>query len=201
MDKEKLIKTLEKADKLQKGKEVALANEFISIENKVKSVAKKVDKIAENVDTKLAEIKEELKNVKKLFEKEVKLGYNKLTDAPKIKQATYLDDAIRTFQDETASKLGFTNIRDLSKQIQASKFIIDKLGNKIVSNELLNGVSLTDYIILAGGEPASIGAFLTKKIFSNKGIQAKIAKMLSSGEVKPEIKANYSPQATKAIQN
>lgn len=143
---------------------------------------------------------EEINNAKKLFEREVKLGYNKLTDAPKIKQATYLDDALRTFQDETASKLGFTNIKDLSKQIQASKFIVDKLGNKLVSNDLLNGVSLTDYIILAGGEPSSVGAFLTKKIFSNKGIQAKIAKALSNKEVKAPVKANYSPQATKAIQ-
>lgn len=142
----------------------------------------------------------EINNVKKLFEREVKLGYNKLTDATKVKQATYLDDALRTFQDETASNLGFTNIKELSKQIQASKFIVDKIGNKLVSNNLLNGVNLTDYIILAGGEPSSVGAFLTKKLFSNKAIQAKIAKLLSSGEVTPEIKANYSPQATKAIQ-
>lgn len=144
---------------------------------------------------------EEINNAKKLFEREVKLGYNKLTDATGIKQATYLDDALRAFQDETASKLGFTNIKELSKQIQASKFIVDKLGNKLVSNDLLNGVSLTDYIILAGGEPASVGAFLTKKLFSNKAIQAKIAKLLSKGEVKAPVKANYSPQATKATQS
>lgn len=143
---------------------------------------------------------QEINDIKKLFEREVKLGYNKLTDATKVKQATYLDDALRKFQDETASTLGFTNIKDLSKQIQASKFIVDKLGNKLVSNNLLNGVSLTDYIILAGGEPASVGAFLTKKIFSNQAIQAKIAKLLSSSEIKPEVKANYSPQATKAMQ-
>lgn len=142
----------------------------------------------------------EINNVKKLFEREVKLGYNKLTDATKVKQATYLDDALRTFQDDTASKLGFTNIKELSKQIQASKFIVDKIGNKLVSNNLLNGVSLTDYIILSGGEPASVGAFLTKKVFSNKAIQARVAKALSSGKVKAPVKADYSPQATTAIQ-
>ncbi len=143
---------------------------------------------------------EEINQAKKLFEREVKLGYNTLTDATKVKQATYLDDALRDFQDKTASSLGFTNIKDLSKQIQASKFIVDKLGNKIVSNDLLNGVSLTDYIILAGGEPTSVGAFLTKKLFSSKKLQAKLAEKLYKGEVKAPVKSDYSFQATKAIQ-
>lgn len=142
----------------------------------------------------------EINSVKKLFEREVKFGYNKLTDATKVKQATYLDEALRKFQDDTASNLGFTNIKELSKQIQASKFIVDKLGNKIVSDELRGGVNLTDYIILSGGEPASVGAFLTKKLFSSKGIQAKVASALSNSKVKAPIKANYSPQATKATQ-
>jgi hypothetical protein len=142
----------------------------------------------------------EINDIKKLFEREVKLGYNKMTDATKIKQATYVDDALRTFQDETASQLGFTNIGELSKQIQASKFIVDKLGNKVVNSDLLNGVSLTDYIILSGADPASIAGFLTKKLFSNKAIQAKIAKMLSNKTVAEPVKANYSRQATQAIQ-
>lgn len=130
---------------------------------------------------------EEINKVKKLYERNVKLGYNKLMNGDKVEQATNIDNALRKFQDTKAKELGFTNIDDLSKQIQASKFIVDKLGDKLVGQNALNGVSLTDYVILAGGDPTAVGSFLTKKIFSNKSVQAKIAKMLSKGETKKPV--------------
>lgn len=144
---------------------------------------------------------EEINNLKRLYEKEMKLGYNKTLNPDTVKKATYIDDAIRTFQDETAKQLGFENLPELSKQIQTSKSIINSLGKKMVSNDLLNGVSLTDYITLSGGNPTNVGMYLTKKLFSDKTVQAKLAKMLANDSVPLEIKAilNTGKNTTKKI--
>lgn len=131
----------------------------------------------------------EISDAIRLYEKEIKLGYNKTLNPEKVQLATNVDRAARAFQDEMAKQLGFENLPELNKQIQTSRAIVDSLGKKIVSNDLLNGVSLTDYITLSGGNPASVGMFLTKKIFSDKGVQARIAKMFANSATTPEIKA------------
>lgn len=134
---------------------------------------------------------EEINQVKRLFEKEVKLGYNKLINADKVQQATNIDNALRKWQVGQAEELGFKNISELNKQTQLSKFIIDKLGSQIIGKLGLNGISLTDWIVLSGGNPQAIAGFLVKKFFSSKGVQANIAKLLNSLEAKglitPEI--------------
>lgn len=127
----------------------------------------------------------EVNTLKRLYEKNVKLGYNKLINADKVEQATNLDNAVRKWQVATAKNLGLENLTELNKQTQLSKFIVDKLGKQVIGKTGLNGVSLTDYIILAGGDTTSIAGFLTKKFFSNKAIQARVAKLLS-GSRKPE---------------
>lgn len=131
----------------------------------------------------------EITDAIRLHERELKLGYNKTLNPKTVKLATYIDKEARAFQDEMAKQLGFENLPELNKQIQTSRAIVDSLGKKVVSNDLLNGVSLTDYITLSGGNPASVGMFLTKKVFSDKGVQARIAKMFANSATTPEIKA------------
>lgn len=140
---------------------------------------------------------QEAENVKSLLEKNVKLGYNKLTNAEKVQQATNIDNALRKWQSNKASELGFTNISDINKQTQISKFIVDKLGKQIIGKSGLNGVSLTDWIMLSGGNPAAVSGFLTKKFFSSKSVQAKIAELLSSGEIKGQIRAKLEDLTSK----
>jgi len=134
----------------------------------------------------------EINEVKRLFERNVKLGYNKLTDATKVKQATNIDSALREWQVKQASDLGFKNIADLNKQTQLSKFIINNLGDQVVGKSGLNNVTLTDWIMLSGGDPTAVAGFLTKKFFSSKGVQAKIAEMLNKGDIKGQIKADIT---------
>lgn len=121
---------------------------------------------------------------KRLYEKEVKLGYNKLMNADAVKLATYVDTAVIKFQDTVAKKSGFKNLPELNKQIQASKFLVDKLGDQIVDKSGLNGVSLTDWIVLSGGDLTALGGFITKKVVSSKGVQAKIAEYLNKNPIK-----------------
>lgn len=131
---------------------------------------------------------------KRLYEKEVKLGYNKLMNADAVKLATNIDSAVRKFQDVTAKKSGFKNLPELNKQIQISKFLVDKLGDQVVGKNGLNGVSLTDWIVLSNGNPTALAGFLTKKIFSSKGTQAKIAEYLN----KNPIKKTPTPKVTRS---
>lgn len=121
----------------------------------------------------------EINDVKRLYEKNVKLGYNKLMNQDKVEQATFIDNAVRKWQVEQAKKLGFENISELNKQTQLSKFIVDKLGNQILGKSGNDAVGLTDWIMVSGGDPTAIGGLLVKKFFSSENVQSKIAKMLT----------------------
>lgn len=126
----------------------------------------------------------EINDMKRLYEREVKLGYNKALNPDKVQTATNVDNALRDWQVNKAEELGFSNLRELNKQTQVSKNIINSLGDQTIGQTGLNNINLTDWIMLSGGDPTAVGGFLTKKFFSSKDIQSKIAKMLS--DVKPE---------------
>lgn len=134
---------------------------------------------------------DEINTVKRLYERNVKLGYNKLVNGAQVENATLTDSALRNWQIKQANDLGFKNIYDLNKQTQLSKFLVNKLGDRVIGQTGLNGVSLTDWIVLSGGDVSNIAGFLTKKFFSDPGVQAKIAEIinkLNNGEVKGLIK-------------
>lgn len=141
----------------------------------------------------------EAENVKSLLEGKVKLGYNKMMNPEKVNQATNIDDSLRKWQDTQAKELGLENISELNKQTQLSRFIVDKLGDQIVGKNGLNGINLTDWIVLSGGDPTSVAGFLTKKFFSSKNIQAKIAEMLNKGEIKGPVKAKVGLSKVKQL--
>lgn len=152
--------------------------------------------VAKNTESGLS--MSEINEMKRLYEKNVKLGYNKLIDAEKIQRATYLDEALREWQIAKAEELGFKNLRELNKQTQTSKQLINSLGEQVVGKTGLNDINLTDWIMLSGGNPTAVGGFLTKKFFSSKKIQSKLAELLNDVEVKPTVKPNITQ--TKQVQ-
>jgi len=133
---------------------------------------------------------EESNRIKQIYEKEVKLGYQKENNTEGIDRATRLDTALRNWQDRIADQNGLKNLKALSKQIQLSKFITDKLGKQIGGKTGNEAINLTDWIILSNGDPTAIAAFLIKKGFSSKGVQASIAKGMAGKPVGP-IKAEF----------
>jgi len=68
MEDTKLKSIIQKADKLQKGGEFAMAEQFLTIEENVSSIKDSVSEITKAVDTKISEISDELK---KKFEDEL----------------------------------------------------------------------------------------------------------------------------------
>ncbi len=93
----------------------------------------------------------EINEVKRLYESNVKMGYLKENATRDIDKATNIDSAIRKQQLDIAQKRGLKNLNELNKQTQASKFIVDKLGKKMIGQNGNNALSLTDWILLAGG--------------------------------------------------
>lgn len=138
----------------------------------------------------------EINQVKRLFEREVKLGYRGVgaqINPEAVQQATNIDSAMREWQVNKAGQLGFENIAELNKQTQISKFLIDKLGAQVVGKSGLNGINLTDWIVLSGGNPSSVAGFVVKKFLSTKSVQARIAELLNQKETKGIITPKVTP--------
>lgn len=136
---------------------------------------------------------EEINQVKRLYESKVRLGYDKRLNPDMVERATNVDSSIRKWQVNKAKELGFNNITDLNRQTQLSKFIVDKLGDRVIGQSALNFNGLTDWIVLSGGSPESVAGFLTKKFFSSRTVQAKIAELLNIGQpvksiITPDVK-------------
>ncbi len=143
---------------------------------------------------------DEINEVKRLYERNVKLGYNKLVNGEKVEQATNIDNALREWQVKKAQELGFNNISELNKQTQLSRFVVDKLGEQLIGQNGLNGVNLTDWVMLSGGDPTAIAGFLTKKFFSSKSVQSKVAEFLNKGkDVVGDIKADVGASQVKQL--
>lgn len=134
----------------------------------------------------------EINEAKRLYEKNVKLGHNKFNNPVAVEKATNIDNAVREWQVKKADELGFSNIKDINQQTRLSKYLVDKLGKKLAGESGNNALSLTDWIMLSGGEPSSVAGLLTKKIFSNKSVQSRIAKMLAGEPTIPFIKADIT---------
>jgi len=121
----------------------------------------------------------EVNELKRLFERNVKLGYNKLIESDKVAKATNIDNALREWQFKKADELGLKNLREINKQTQISKFLVDKIGKQITGRSGNEAVNLTDWIILSGGDPTAVSAFLVKKTLSSKNVQAGVARALA----------------------
>lgn len=93
MEKEKAIKILKKAHSLEKGGNVALAQEFQSIEENMQNIDNKVSDISNSVNEKIDSISEELK---KKFEQELVLDFNE----DDLKQ-----DIVKTVEDKLSPKI------------------------------------------------------------------------------------------------
>lgn len=126
----------------------------------------------------------EINEVKRIFERRVRLDYLKTRVPEDVTRANNIDDAIRSWQFAQAEKLGLQNLPEINKETQLARQLLDAIGKQNAGTAGNNSVTLTDWILLSGGDPTAIGAFLAKKIFSAKGIQSEIAKKLYTGETK-----------------
>ncbi|MFC2494996.1 MAG: hypothetical protein ACFNWZ_02215 [Candidatus Absconditicoccaceae bacterium] len=115
----------------------------------------------------------ELEEAKRRYEKNIKTGYYKDNNSVGIQRATNLDTEIRKYQQEEAIKQGFTNIKELNKEISNAYFLSNEIMRKQLKMDANNQVSLTDYLML-GAMPDNVGGFagLALKIaMKNKSVK------------------------------
>ena len=129
----------------------------------------------------------EINEVKRLYEKRVRLGYLKEQNVDAIDKATNIDSSLREWQMKEAKNAGLTNLDEINKFTQANKQLMDALGKETAGSAGNNALGLTDAILVAGGSPESIASLVTKKVFSDKGVQSYVAKKLSKVPVKTNV--------------
>ena len=138
-----------------------------------------------SIDTLLAKNKqggltmEEINAVKRMYERNVKLDYLKTNNPTGVARATAVDSAVRTWQYDQASKLGFENLQEINKETQLARQLGDSLWKKYSGQTGNNALGLTDAILIAGGDPAAIATLIAKKTLGTKGFQSWVAKRLS----------------------
>lgn len=123
----------------------------------------------------------EINEIKRLFEANVKVDYLKTMNPKGVAQATNLDSAIRNWQFKQAAQLGFRNLAAINKETQLARGLLDAIGKEYAGNAGNNWMGLSDWVVLSGGDPAAVLAFLVKKGFSSKDVQSWIAKYLNKG--------------------
>lgn len=135
----------------------------------------------------------EINDVKRLYERNVKLDFVKQNLPDGVKKANTIDDAIRQWQVSKAEELGLSNLPEINKETQLSRMLADALGKKLAGSEANNAVSLTDWIMLSGGDPTAIGGYIGKRALSSSKLQSKVAEF--SAKNRPT--KTVSPKFTK----
>ena len=126
----------------------------------------------------------EINEVKRFYERNVKVGFLKdpTKTAEQVQRATNRDSGIREALFEIADRGGFTNLREINKEIQANKFLADKIGGRMEGQAANNLMSLTDWLVATPGlvaSPKFLAGFAVKKIFSTETVRAFAAKALA----------------------
>ena len=115
----------------------------------------------------------ELEEAKRRYERNIKTWYYKDNNSVWIQRATNLDTEIRKYQQEEAIKQGFTNIKELNKEISNAYFLSNEIMRKQLKMDANNQVSLTDYLML-GAMPDNVGGFAglaLKMAMKNKSVK------------------------------
>lgn len=142
----------------------------------------------------------EINEVKRLFEANNKLDYLRQNLPEKVAYANNIDNAIREWQFKQAETLGLKNLPEINKETRLAKQLLNDLGQEYAGSAGNNSITLTDWILLSGGDPTAVGAFLTKKILSSKNLQSTIAKKLNRNKpIKEQVKADLGTSQIKQL--
>ena len=137
----------------------------------------------------------QINEVKRFYERFIKTGYKKdpTKTSELVQRATNRDSGIREALLEIADKNGFPNLREISKEIQGSKFLADEIAGKMEGQAANNNLTLTDWIVLTPAvvDPTFISGFVGKKLLTAGPIRAFAARALAGfPSVKPIPKAD-----------
>ena len=137
----------------------------------------------------------EINQAKRLYERNVKLDFLKENNPEGVKIANNIDESIRKWQFSQAEKLGLKNLPEINKETMLTRQLLDDIGREYAGSAGNNLVTLTDWIVLSGGDATAVAGFLMKQGLSSKKVQSFIAKMISKN---PEKRGVPTPQTGEA---
>jgi hypothetical protein len=140
----------------------------------------------------------DINELKRIYERVVKLGYSKLINPDKVERATRIDDALRKWQFSEAGRRGFKDLSALNKETQAAKMLLNAIGKKY-AGDANNAITLTDWIVLSGGNPQAVAGYIAKKALQEKGTQSAFAKWRYEGGTKTPLPSGVYNPSTKNL--
>lgn len=149
-------------------------------ENTLNKWAERMKELAQKAETQGLTMSE-INEVKRFYEQNNKFTYGKdITAGEKSVRATNIDNNVREWQIDLAEENGFTNLREMNKETQASKFLLDKLVKNTDWSFGNNFFTLTDYITAVWLWDLSVIPWIVaKKILSADWFRTKYAKIVN----------------------
>ena len=138
----------------------------------------------------------EINQAKRLYERNVKLDFLKENNPEGVKIANNIDESIRKWQFSQAEKLGLKNLPEINKETMLTRQLLDDIGREYAGSAGNNLVTLTDWIVLSGGDATAVAGFLMKQGLSSKKVQSFIAKMISKNVEKKGVPTPQTGEAT-----
>lgn len=122
----------------------------------------------------------EINEIKRYFEKNNRFDYLKEWNAKGARRSTEIDSQVREFLLDYVANNGFPQMRQINREIAASKFLWDNIASKQLKQSWNELISLSDFVILAWIEWWwGVPALALKSLYNNKNIRAKIARRLN----------------------
>jgi hypothetical protein len=122
----------------------------------------------------------EINEIKRLFERNVKLDFIKSNAPESVARANNIDSSIRNWQFSEAERLGLKNLPALNQETRLARQLVDDLGREFAGSAGNNAVSITDWIMLSGGDVRAISGLIAKKFFGSKGVQSFFSKLIGN---------------------
>jgi len=94
----------------------------------------------------------EINEIKRFYERTTIFDYLKdKSNSKKARTATNRDTALREWQQQVAEEAGLDNLKELNKETQLTKYILDNASDWQSGVKGNNPITLTDWIVAAGG--------------------------------------------------
>ena len=124
----------------------------------------------------------DINEVKRFYERNNKFDYLKNWTAEQTRLATNRDTALRDWQMKLAEENWLTNLKELNKETQASKFLADNATKRESGIKGNNPISLTDWIVVAQEwiTNKTLGNLVGKKVFQSAWFQRWLNRLLNA---------------------
>ena len=116
----------------------------------------------------------EINEIKRFYERTTIFDYLKdKSNSKKARTATNRDTALREWQQQVAEEAGLDNLKELNKETQLTKYILDNASDWQSGVKGNNPITLTDWIVAAGGglNIKWIESLVGKKIYQSTWFQ------------------------------